>query len=148
MHFEKLKGNVPGDAEWRDAAWSFPWWEREGREIQEEKEKDYFESLFRWEDGAETMTLTATVPPPLHPDLVFEGGRSHLRVTSYLLYVLKGRDEYITLGDLLSLADGDGGRRRQKRQRKEQRRRKIPIIYPRQPTVTGDDSRLTFPPEA
>ena len=53
-------------------------------------------------------TMMATVPPLLPPAQLDEGGRAHLRVTPSLLHVLEERVTYLTLGDLLSLADDDG----------------------------------------
>ena len=50
-------------------------------------------------------TTAKTLTPPLLPALSGKGGINHLRETSFLMRVPKGRAVYLTLGDLLSLAD-------------------------------------------
>ena len=46
-----------------------------------------------------------TILPKLLPALLSEGGRAFLRATLLLLHILEGRDVFLTLGDLLFMAD-------------------------------------------
>ena len=85
-----------------------PWWEREGRVIQEEEEEyeeEEFDFLLQREDGVTTTAMVETLMLLMPPNLSSKGRRAHLRVTSSLLHVPEERANPLTLGDLLSKVD-------------------------------------------
>ena len=79
------------------------------------------------------------------PALSAKGERDQLRETSLLLLVLEGSASYLTLGDLLSLADDDSdgkngrGRGGWVSMRQWRQRWKVPIVPPRNLPICGSE---------